>query len=106
MRRVRLLVTVQLFRVLVVGGLALAIWTGLASVPLLYVVAFLFGIGEFLADTTMQTLIPALVPHEELERASGQLYASQAVINEFVGPPAGSILYAALNAARHSGWRP
>ncbi len=31
--------------------------------------------------------VPALVPHEELERASGQLYASQAVINEFVDHP-------------------
>ncbi len=87
MWRVRLLVTVQVFRVLVVGGLALSICTGLASVALLYVVAFLFGIGEVLADSTMQTLIPALVPHEELERASGQLYASQAVINEFVDHP-------------------
>jgi predicted MFS family arabinose efflux permease len=66
---------------------------------LIYLAAFLFGIGEMLADTTMQTLVPAVVDNDQLERANGQLYASQSVGNEFVGPPVGSVLFSAVAAA-------
>lgn len=97
--RVRLLSGVQLGRMAVVALLAAVVWTGSASMPLVYVAAFIFGVGEVLADTTLQTLVPAVVQNDQLERANGQLYASQAVGNEFVGPPMGSVLYAALPAA-------
>jgi MFS family permease len=97
--RVRLLSVVQLGRMAVVAVLAVVVWTGNASMPLVYLAAFAFGIGEVLADTTMQTLVAALVRNERLERANGQLYASQAVGNEFVGPPVGSVLFAAAPAA-------
>jgi MFS family permease len=97
--RVRLLSSVQIGRMAVVAVLAIIVWTGNASMPLVYLAAFLFGIGEVLADTTMQTLVPALVPDERLEHANGRLYASQSVGNEFVGPPVGSVLFAAVPAA-------
>lgn len=96
--RVQLLLGVQIGRMVVVGALALLVWTGNASMPLLYVAAFLFGIGELLADTTMHTLVPALVPNEQLEQANGRLFASQSVANEFVGPPLGSLMFAAVPA--------
>lgn len=92
-QRVRLLVAVQLGRMAVVSGLALLVWTDNASMLLLYVAAFLFGIGEVLADTTMHTLVPAIVPSHRLEEANGRLFASQSVTNEFLGPPAGSLLF-------------
>lgn len=98
-RRVRLLLLVQVGRMVVVAVLAVLVWGDQASMVVIYVVAFLLGIGEVLADTTMQTLIPAVVPEDELERANGQLFASQAVTNEFVGPPVGSVLFSAVNAA-------
>ena len=97
--RVRLLSMVQLARMAVVAVLAAVVWTDNASMLIVYLAAFLFGIGEVLADTTMQTLVPALVRNEELERANGQLYASQSVGNEFVGPPVGSVLFSAVPAA-------
>jgi MFS family permease len=104
--RVRLLFAVQIGRMLVVGALALIVWTDNASLALLYGVAFLIGLGEVIADTTMQTLVPSIVQHDELERANGQLYASVTVGNDFVGPPTGGVLFAlqpaapfALNAA-------
>ena len=97
--RVRLLMLVQLGRMLVVATLAVLVWTGAASMTLLYLAAFLFGIGEMLADTTMQTLVPALVPSDDLERANGRLFASQSVANEFVGPPMGSVLFSTIPAA-------
>jgi len=94
--RIPLLMGVQLGRMVVVAGLAILVWADAASMAAIYVAAFAIGIGEVLADTTMQTLIPAVVPDEELERANGQLYASQAVANDFAGPPAGGLLFAGL----------
>ena len=96
MPRIGLIVAVQLGRALVVAALGAMVWLDQASMPLIYVVAFAIGIGEVLADTTMQTLIPAVVPDDELETANGQLYAAQAVANDFAGPPAGSVLFAAV----------
>lgn len=98
-QRVRLLVVVQLGRMAVVGALAALVWSNGASMLAIYVVAFAIGLGELLADTTMQTLIPGIVPRDELERANGQLYASQTVANDFVGPPAGSVMFALAQAA-------
>jgi MFS family permease len=97
--RVRLLLGVQLGRMLVVGVLSVIVWTDNATLALLYGVAFLLGLGEVLADTTMQTLIPSIVAQDGLEQANGQLYASQTVGNDFVGPPTGSVLFAAQPAA-------
>ena len=97
--RIGLLIGVQVVRMLVVAALAVLVWQDLASMPLIYVVAFAVGIGEVLGDTAMQALIPTLVPEEELERANGQLYAAQAATNDFVGPPVGSVLYASVAAA-------
>lgn len=97
--RVRLLVVVQLGRMLVVGALATFVWFDAASMLLIYATAFLVGTGEVLADTTMQTLVPVLVEDERLEQANGQLYAAQAVANDFAGPPIGSVLYASVAAS-------
>ena len=94
--RIGLIVFVQVARMLVIGALGAMVWLDQASMLVIYVVAFVIGIGEVLADTTMQTLIPAVVPDEDLEQANGQLYAAQAVANDFAGPPVGSVLFAAL----------
>jgi MFS family permease len=97
--RIGLLIGVQVARMLVVVALAVLVWWDQASMPLIYVVAFMVGIGEVLADTAMQAVIPTLVPEEELEHANGQLYAAQAAANDFVGPPVGSVLFASVAAA-------
>lgn len=97
MPRISLIVGVQLGRMLVIAALGALVWLDQASMLVIYAVAFAIGIGEVLADTTMQTLIPAIVPDEDLEQANGQLYAAQAVANDFAGPPVGSMLFAALS---------
>jgi MFS family permease len=97
--RIGLLIGVQVARMLVVAALALLVWQDAASMAVIYVVAFAIGIGEVLADTAMQATIPTLVPEQELERANGQLYGAQAVANDFVGPPLGSVLFAAAPAS-------
>ncbi|MDP8905493.1 MAG: MFS transporter [Chloroflexota bacterium] len=97
--RVRLLVAVQLLRLVIIGALAALVWTNNASLLLVYVVAFAIGTGELLADTTMQTILPTVVPRDRLESANGRLYATHTITNDFVGPPVGSVLFAAVNAA-------
>jgi MFS family permease len=86
---------VNLFRTVLLGGLALAVATDLATLAMLYAVAVLLGIGETLFDTSAQSLLPALVSRDDLTRANSRLYAVELVANEFIGPPLGGLLAAA-----------
>lgn len=85
---------VQVMRVIVLGSLALLALTGQLSLPVLYVTAFVLGVGETLFDTSAQSIMPAVVPRELLSRANGRLYAVEMVMNQFVGPPLGGFLVA------------
>jgi MFS family permease len=77
------------------GGLALAVAADLATLPLLYAVAVLLGVAETLFDTSAQSLLPALVPRDDLTRANSRLFAVELVANTFIGPPLGGLLAAA-----------
>ena len=59
---------------------------------LLYISALLLGSAEVLRDNAAQTLMPALVHAEDLERANGRLWGAEMVSNSFVGTPLGGIL--------------
>jgi MFS family permease len=93
--RRRVMWRVDAARFAVVGGLAVAILLGWASIPLLAAAGFLLGIGQTLVDTGAQSILPAIVsrdPHR-LERANGRLMGTQIVADRFVGPPAGGFLF-------------
>jgi MFS family permease len=89
------MVRVNLVRTVLLGGLALAVATDLASLAMLYAVALLLGLAETLFDTSAQSLLPALVPREALTTANSRLFAVELVANTFVGPPLGGLLAAA-----------
>ncbi|HEX2884246.1 MAG TPA: MFS transporter [Candidatus Limnocylindria bacterium] len=92
--RRRTMRNVQVFRVLVLGVLtALALFDGL-SLPILYVAAFVLGIGETLFDTAAQSILPSIVEKDQLSTANSRLYAVELVMNQFVGPPLGGFLIA------------
>jgi MFS family permease len=97
--RRRTMVLVNFARVLLVGSLGVAVMLDLASLPLLYVVAFVLGMGETLFDTSAQSIIPNLVDRDKLSRANGRLYGIEIVMNQFVGPPIGGLLAAVGIAA-------
>ena len=86
---------VNLVRTVLLGGLALAVAADLATLPMLYAVALLLGLAETLFDTSAQSLLPALVPRDDLTRANSRLFAVELVANTFVGPPLGGLLAAA-----------
>ncbi len=67
-----------------------------ATEPVLYTVlliaSLLFGFAEVLRDNAAQTILPAIVEPESLEKANGQMWGVEMVANSFVGPPVGSFL--------------
>jgi MFS family permease len=79
-----------------------AIASGAAAIPpnatsllvVIYVAALLLGTAEVLRDNSAQTLMPAIVEEENLEKANGRLLGAEMVMNSFVGPPVGGVLLA------------
>lgn len=68
--------------------------------------AFVLGSVEVLRDNAAQTMLPSIVKSKDLEAANGQLWSSEQVTNQFIGPPLAGVLIAAgigipfgLNAA-------
>jgi MFS family permease len=61
---------------------------------MIYVASLLLGAAEVLRDNSAQTLMPAIVVEENLERANGRLWGAEQVMNSFVGPPLGGFLLA------------
>ena len=90
--RRRTMRNVQLFRVAVVGILAVLAMLDALSLPVLYVAAFVLGVGETMFDTAAQSIMPSIVPKEQLATANGRLYAVELIMNQFVGPPLGGLL--------------
>ena len=97
--RRRLMAFVSGIQGAVMGLFGLSVWVVGPRLPLLFLAAFILGIGEVTFDTVAQTLIPATVDHQHLERANGRLIATERIINELAGPPMGSALFAAFAAA-------
>lgn len=61
---------------------------------LIYAAAMLLGTAEVFRDNSAQTLMPAIVDGENLEKANGRLWGAEMVTNSFVGPPLGGLLLA------------
>lgn len=64
--------------------------TGLYAVVV--VASLLLGFAEVLRDNSAQTILPAIVPEQHLERANGRMWSAEQVANTFVGPPLASLL--------------
>lgn len=89
----RLIVAVDVLRGALTALLALAIWSGHASIPVIYGLAFLLGTGETLAENAAAGLVPATVPSALLPAANARLHGSYFVLNKFAGRPVGAVLF-------------
>ena len=76
-------------------GLAVLAGLDLVAVWVFYLFAFGVGIAETVYDTSSQSILPQMVPKDQLSRANGRLYAVELTANQFVGPPLGGFLIAA-----------
>lgn len=57
--------------------------------------AFLLGSAEVLRDNAAQTMLPSIVDAKDLEKANGQLWSSEQLTGQFIGPPLAGLLIAA-----------
>lgn len=92
--RRRLMAAVQLLRIIVVGTLAVVALLDLLSLPVLYIAAFVLGLGETFFDTSAQSLLPSVVSKGQLPTANGRLFAAETGAESFAGPPLGGLLIA------------
>ena len=58
--------------------------------------ALLVGTAEVFRDNASQTMLPAMVPHDHLERANGRLWSVELVGNSLLGPALGAVLIASV----------
>ncbi|WP_427895929.1 MFS transporter [Kribbella sp. GL6] len=93
----RVMIWTDLGRLVLLGSVPLAAALGRLGIEQLYVVAVLTGVLTLLFDTASQTIIPALVPREDLMRAN-----SAALLNlnlaSTLGPSAAGLLVQVLTA--------
>lgn len=89
-----LLASANALRFASAGFLALAVSLDFITIPLLYLAAFSFGIGEVLYDTTAQSMIPQVLKPNQLERGNARLEVTAVTVGEFAGAPIGGLLYA------------
>ncbi|MFE0250606.1 MFS transporter [Streptomyces sp. NPDC059010] len=89
-----LMVWLDLGRAVVVGLVALLVWTESADLAVLYVAAFLLGVGETVFGITAQAYLPEVVPEARLTSANGRLQAVQLIFLDTVGQPLGGLLFA------------
>jgi MFS family permease len=96
--RRRLVVTVNLFRAAALAVLSAAAVASVATVPLIFAVLFVLGVGETLADTAASAFVPAIVPPAGRPRANTLMSANFTVLNQFAAKPVGAWLFVAAAA--------
>ncbi len=96
--RRRLATAVEVCRLLVFGGFAVAVASGHDSLPLLYATIVVLGCCEvtFLACTN--AALPAIVAEEDLERANGHLGGAELTARAIAGQGLGGVAYALARA--------
>jgi MFS family permease len=83
------------FRLIAV--LIIAITTGLEliTLPILLGAVFIFGVGEVIYDTTLQSMVPEVLTKDQLDRGNARLQIVGTTLAEFVGAPVSGLLFAA-----------
>lgn len=92
--RRRIIGVAHLARMIVVVLLAVGVAAGMATLPLLYLAAFLLGTAETLFDNAAQVIVPELVDEAQLEIANGRQAMALVAGQQLVGPVLGASLFA------------
>lgn len=103
--RRRAILAADMIRVIAYASAAISIWIALPFDPpplrgtdrpvvftLIAICAVTVGAAEVLRDNAAQTILPALIPEEGLERANGRLWSVEMVMNLFVGTALAGVL--------------
>ena len=93
--RKRIVIAGNLARVAVLAVLISTIAADRINIALVLATMFLLGIAETFVDATGGTLLPMLVPKQDLGTANSRFMAGFLTANQLVGPPIGAFLFAA-----------
>jgi MFS family permease len=93
--RATLMWRAQAVQAAVVAIIAVLVVAHQASIEVLAAGGLLLGSAEVIFSNAAQSILPALVPPELLPKANGSQQVSLTVGESFLGPPAGSLLFAA-----------
>ena len=96
--RATLMWRAQAVQAAVVAAIAILIVVHEADIEVLAAGGLLLGSAEVIFSNAAQSILPALVPPELLPKANGSQQVSLTVGESFLGPPAGSLLFAAAAA--------
>ena len=96
--RATLMWRAQAVQAAVVAVVAVLIVVHEADIEVLAAGGFLLGSAEVIFSNAAQAMLPALVPPDLLAKANGSQQVSLTVGESFVGPPVGSLLFAAAAA--------
>jgi MFS family permease len=88
----------QAVQAAVVAAVAILIVFRIGDIAVLAAAGLLLGCAEVVFSNAAQSVLPALVPPELLPKANGSQQVSLTVGESFLGPPAGSLLFAAAAA--------
>jgi MFS family permease len=73
--------------------LVLSIWTDSASVPVVYLLLFLSGLGDTVVTIASTAIVPALVTRAQLSRANARLLSTRLVGGSLLARPIGAWLF-------------
>jgi len=96
--RATLMWRAQAVQAAVVAAVAVLVVFRTANIAVLGLAGLLLGSAEVVFSNAAQAVLPALVPPALLARANGSQQVSLTVGETFLGPPAGSLLFAAAAA--------
>src|SRR4051794_7743694 len=96
--RATLMWRAQAVQAAVVAVVAVAVIFRIANIAVLGLAGLLLGSAEVVFSNAAQAVLPDLVPPELLARANGSQQVSLTVGETFLGPPAGSLLFAVAAA--------
>ncbi|MEV7229938.1 MFS transporter [Polymorphospora sp. NPDC051019] len=88
----RLISSTHLGRALVVGLLAVVLFADVASIWMVYLVAFTIGALTVLNENATQTILPRIVRPSQLNRANSNLVLADTTGGVFLGPAIGGLL--------------
>ena len=80
-----------------IAVIIIATTTGLEliTLPILLGAIFIFGVGEVIYDTTLQSMMPEVLTKDQLDKGNARLQIVGITLAEFVGAPVSGLLFAA-----------
>jgi MFS family permease len=96
--RATLMWSSQAVQAAIVAAVTVGVVFHQADIAVLAVAGFGLGCAEVVFSNAAQSVLPALVPPELLPKANGSQQISLTVGESFLGPPVGSLLFAAARA--------